>query len=282
VKIKNTLTFIYYSQMPLVLMAMVLTASISAVLTQAIPWTSVLLVGAATYFAYTLDNLIDWQRDKLHYQSIQNQIETYHRITYPILILTAVAIIYLILQSPEKLKIGLLLLGATTAMGIVRFSNYRSAHSESMNLVHFILNRLFITVIWTTVCVFLPLWNNDSTATPKTLRTALYIGQLIFSYAVLWKLEKSSPTLIGQILNSYWINVLEFLCLSAMTQVVLDVILQEFPLHNLLNLLPPLTSLLFLIKINKQPEKLRQKIGLLTLIMIFLTALSTVVHLILT
>jgi hypothetical protein len=158
----------YYSQLPLVIIAMVLTGSISVVLYGLINWQAVLLVGLSTFFTYSVDNLIDWKKDRAHYQTIAPMAKICHRISYILIPASAIAVILLILNSLENLRIGVLLLGASVAIGVTRFSSYRSGTPTNSNgVVDFILNRFFISLIWTIVCVFIPIWYNQNPGTTK-------------------------------------------------------------------------------------------------------------------
>jgi len=111
--------FVYYTHTPLVVLAMVLTGTISAVLFQRLSLQVIVLVGLSTYFTYSLDNLFDWKKDQTHYQNIEGMIQIYHKVTYLLIPSTAVGIFLLILQSSNELRIGILLLGAAVAMSTI-------------------------------------------------------------------------------------------------------------------------------------------------------------------
>ncbi len=270
---------IYYSQLPLVTMAVVLTASISAVLTYQISWSSVALVGLSTYFSYSLDNLFDWKKDQARYQNIQKTIEGYQKISYGLLALSAAGIVLLTFESGAELKIGLLLLGSAMAMGTFRFSSYRSGDKPA-TLTAFLLNRIFIALVWAVVCVFLPLWAVQGQVNGRFWRTFIYMCQLIFVYAVLWKYEKSHPETQTAIENSRLFTWLKIISLVAVGQVIVDAATGLFPPLNLVNMLPPLVSLMGVQIIQKNPSNLRAKIAWLTLALAVVTSLSAILHLI--
>lgn len=274
--------FTYYTHIPLVVLAMVLTVTISAVLYGNVSWRVILLVGFSTYLTYSLDNLIDWKKDQSHYESIQGPIQIYHKITYLLIPSAAIGIALLVLHSSNELRIGILLLGAAVAMSTTRFTNYRDGTTPGSKLLWgFFLNRLFISFVWTTVCVFLPIWYHNLPVMPITWHTFLYMYALIFSYAVIWKLEKSELKLQKQVFSSNLPSFLALLPLLAMFLVVYDIILGFAPLHNLVNLLPPIACMLGLMHIFRHPFNLQKKISLMTLILVLLCTLSAAVHLLL-
>lgn len=272
--------FIYYSHIPLVCLAMILTGTISAVLYGIITWRVILLVGLSTYFTYSLDNLIDWKKDRPHYANIEGLIYTYHKITYILIPCAAIGIILLIINSSNELRIGILLLGAAVAMSTTRFSNYRTKESqESQKLLGFLLNRVFIALIWTTVCIFLPIWYDNLPIMPITWHTFLYMYALILSYAIVWKLEKSDYDLQKRVFSFSIPSALILLSILPIFLVVYDILIGYAPIHNLINFAPPIASAMGLINISRNPFNLRKKINIMTLTLILLCSLSAFVHL---
>ncbi|MEA3326475.1 MAG: hypothetical protein U9R53_04100 [Chloroflexota bacterium] len=272
---------VYYSHITLVLLAMVLTGSISAVLYAQIKWQVILLVGIATYFTYSLDNLFDWKRDLARYRNIQELVQIYHRITYLLIPAAAIGILILTLVSNNELKIGIFLLGAAVAMGTTRFSIYRNnSSSPSQSISGFILNRLFITTIWTTVCVFLPNWYNNTEIIGRTWNAFFYIYCLIFPYAVLWKIESSAEPLKIKLLSSILMRVIVAFPVISIYFAIVDVISGAAHIVNLFNLLPPISIIVILFVINKKPNALKKKISLLTIILTLLCGSSALIHLI--
>ena len=272
---------LYYSHITLVVLAMVLTGSISAVLYGQIKWQAILLVGLSTYFTYSLDNLIDWKRDLTRYQKIQELVQIYHKVTYLLIPTAAIGILILTFVSSNELRIGILLLGAAVAMGTTRFSIYReNSSSPSQSILSFVLNRLFITTIWTTVCVFLPIWYYNSEIISRTWNAFFYIFCLIFPYAVLWKIESSVELLQKKILGSIIMRVLVSFPIISMIIVMIEVITDASPIVNLFNLIPPIAIITALIIIVRNANELRKKISLLTIILILLCSLSALMHLI--
>ena len=274
--------FIYYTHTPLVLLAMVLTGTITAVLYGTITWQVILLVGLSTYLTYSLDNLFDWTKDKSQYENLERLIKSYHKITYILIPGAALGIFFLVIQSSNELRTGILLLGAAVAMSTTRFSNYRekSTH-DSQTMLGFFLNRLFISFIWTTVCVFLPIWYNNLKIMPLTWHTFLYMYSLILSYAIIWKLEKSETALQKRIFKSKIPTILAMLPIFAMFLVVYDILSGIAPRHNLVNLAPAIACLIGIIRISRNPFNLKRKISLLTILLIVLCSLSAAVHLLL-
>lgn len=278
--IKKITTFVYYSHILLVSLAMVLTGTISAILYGQLSWQVILLVGLSTYLTYSLDNLIDWKKDQSHYEGIKAIVQTYHKISYILIPGSAIGIYILIINSSNELQTGILLLGAAVAMSTTRFSGYRNkSSSESQKIFAFLLNRTFISLIWTTVCVFLPIWYANLPVIPLTWHTFLYMYVLILSYAIIWKLEKSPATFQKEIFSSWIPKGLAGLSFLPLFLVFYDIIIGYAPVQNLVNLAPAVASLVGLVQISRNPIDLQIKISILTLILIGLCTISAIVHL---
>lgn len=241
---------------------MVLTGSISAFLQNEVRWQAVLLVGFVTFFTYSIDNLIDWQKDRTHYPTIQPAAKVYHRLLWLLIPASGTAVLLLVFRSPQGIRIGMLLLGATAAMGVIRFSTYRTHTQDSVPA--FIINRFFISLIWTIVCVFVPIWYGRFLGMLETSLLFLYMFFLIGIYAVVWKFEKSSSTLKKQLIQAKIFLGLEFLSVAAMTFVIVDVILRLHPPYHLVAVLGPIVYLIALPNIAASPKLFRQKISVLT------------------
>ena len=267
---------IYYSQITLVVLAIVLTASISAVVYNQFDWQVILLVGISTYFTYSLDNLIDWKQDMERYRNIKSFIRTYHKVLYFLIPAAGIGIVCLTLISPNELKTGILLLGAAVAMGTSRFPSYRkNSSSPARSIFRFVINRLFISIIWTTVCVFLPIWYRNNEILHLTWNAYAYTFCLILPYAVMWKLEASSEELRLRILNSKIIRILTVLPVISMLIVINDVLQGLFPTINLLNLLPPIALIVSQVLFQKKHNNAKLRVFILTLVLILLCGTST-------
>lgn len=270
----------YYSQFPLVILAMVLTGSIGVILYQRLIWEVIFLVGLSTFFTYSIDNLIDWEKDRAHYSQITSLIGVYHKILAALIPSSALGIIILTLRSPNELRIGILLLGAFVAIGVARFSTYRN---NTVNFIlpiwAFIFNRFFITTIWTIVCVFLPIWYVNDTVPGITWHVFFYMFSLIFIYAVLWKFEKSDYDLKKLIYNSRIFILLTILPFTAAALALFDVSKKLLPIYNLVNLIPPVACMIGLQLITRNPRLIRRKISLLTLSLVVLSTLTTALYL---
>ena len=277
---RNYFTLFYYSHIPLVVLAMVLTATISAVQYQRINWQVILLVGLSTYITYSLDNLIDWNRDKSHYKGLEVPIERYHKITYILIPTAAIGIIFLVFDSSNELRIGILLLGAAVAMNTTRFLVFKeNANQESRKLIGFFINRLFISTVWTTVCVFLPIWYDNEPITSLTWHTFVYMYVLILAYAIIWKLEKSPHPLQKKVFPSNIPKVLASTTFLPIVLVFYDILSGTAPIHNLVNLAPPIACLIGILRISGHPFNLQKKISLMTFVLIVLCSFSAYIHL---
>jgi len=237
----------YYSQVQLAVMAMVLSAASHIVLSGWLHWQSSLLIGLSTFLTYSVDNLFDWQKDRQYYQAEQGVIQRYHKLSYFLIGACVVGIVLLILQSQAALKLALLTLATLVVFATARFSAYRSLdHNKQETIRGFISNRLFITSIWTFVCVFLPLWYSQAQLDLRAWHIFGYLWLLIFPFAVLWKLEKSEVGLRQALLATRLPLVMQAFCLSAGLLVLIDTLLGIFPALTLVHLIPPATSFLLL------------------------------------
>lgn len=271
---------LYYSQFPLVVLAMVLTGSIGAVYYRHLIWEVVLLVGLSTFFTYSIDNLIDWEKDKAHYSQITDLVSVYHKVLSALIPASALGIIILTLRSSNDMRIGLVLLGASVAMGVSRFSTYRNATNNVISpILDFLLNRIFITTIWTIVCALLPIWYRDDTITKVFWHIFFYMFSLIFIYAILWKFEKSDATLKKLIYQSKIFLLLACFPVIAFILVIYDVSLGLLPIYNLFNLLPASASLIGLFLITRHPILIRWKISVLTLVLITMSSFTAILYL---
>jgi len=269
----------YYSQLPIVITAVVLTGTINAVLYQAVNLNVITLVGLATFLTYSIDNLIDWHRDASHYAHITRFVKIYHKLTYVFIPLSAAGIIYLTCKSSNDLQIGILLLGAAAVMGTTRLPNqWRNPATSEKSVQQFIINRLFVSTIWTIVCVFLPIWYSDSIMTPRTGTIFLYLFCLVFIYAILWKFEKSAYALKRKLLDSGLFRVLAIFAGAASLLVIFDILSGLAPVYNLVNLLPPIVNLVFIQRVTQKPVFLRRKISRFTAALILLCSLSAAIY----
>lgn len=269
----------YYSQLPIIITAMVLTGTINAVLYQYVDFQVVFLVGLATFLTYSVDNLIDWHRDVSRYAHITRYVKIYHKLTYVLIPFSALGIIFLTCQSSNELQIGMLLLGATAVMGTTRLPNHRANSGNTGESVQqFIKNRLFFSTIWTIVCVFLPIWYSGRMLTPRTWTIFLYLFCLVIIYAILWKFEKSAYTLKRKLLDSGVFRILAVFAGMAMLLVIFDILSRLAPLYNLVNLLPPIVSIIYLKRITQTPVFLRRKISQYTAPLVLLCTISAAIY----
>jgi uncharacterized membrane protein len=234
----------YYSQLQLVLIAMALTAASSAVLMRKIAWEGIWIVGLSTFITYNLDNLIDWKRDVAEYQDIKHIIPYYHKFCYIAMPVCAVGIVALIIQGNAVFQIGVLLLGATAVITIFRLPIFNKVLNAAGDFTGLLWNRIFISFVWTAVCVFTPVWYSNQQITPQAWMTYVYLWQLIFINALLWKLEKYSQRHITKQNLALVLLILQGLCITSTLLAIVDIILGYFPLHNLVVTLAPFATFL--------------------------------------
>jgi hypothetical protein len=278
--LRRYFSLFYYSNIHLALLAMVLSGSISAVLYADINWQVSAIVGLSTFFTYSLDNLFDWKKDQSHYQEIRKAIKNYHKVTYLLMPLSGLGVLLLVLDSPNELKIGVLLLGASAAMLTARFANYRELNNNNnQSLIQYLSNRIMISIVWTIVVVFMPVWYDRRAITMLTWHTFIFFFCLIFVYAVLWKYEKISIAQKKRLAHSRITFLIYFLPVLAAAIVVLDILLGLRTLLNLLNLLPIGVLMIFSNQILSKPNHLKQKVAGLTFLLTISIALSATLHL---
>ena len=276
---RRYLFLFYYTQIPLVLLAIILTSSISAVLYTEINWRVSALVGISTFFTYSLDNLFDWKKDQQHYQDIKKAIEFYHKISYGLILLSGLGVLLLTLTSPNDLRIGMLLLGASAGMLTARFANYRNTpRHQDPSLINFFIHRFLISIIWTIVVVFMPIWYDGRMINSLTWHTLFFMFNLIFVYAVLWKFEKTSLKLKRRILSSRFGSFLFIPPIISVGLIFYDIFSGLRTYLNLLNLIPISIALLYTYNVLNKPYQLRQKIAGLTFLLIITIPISAFLH----
>ena len=101
---------IYYSHIHLVIMAMVMTIAMNFVLTQHVSWQAVLLIGLATFVTYSLDNLVDWKKDKPLYPDESILIKRYQRVSIVLIILSLIGIMWIMLTTSAATTLTLVFL----------------------------------------------------------------------------------------------------------------------------------------------------------------------------
>lgn len=279
---KSIFNLLYYSHIQLVVAAMIITASINVIVTDNIPWGAVLLVGLSTYLTYSIDNLIDWKKDKLNYQNEVPLIKKYHKFTYFLIGLCLLGILLIILSTSTAFMISMALLGSSVVISTARVTAYRKLNSHNPETFYgFILNRIFISLVWTNVSVFLPLWYMGLPIDSQAWSAFIYTWQLIFIYAVLWRLEKTEGSLRERIVASPLWTVLKVLSITAGLWPVYSVLVGRFPIQNLFNMLPPLAIFILLHRWPASWEKARRQISLFTLCLTLCCLFTMIMHLIL-
>lgn len=146
-------------------------------------------------------------------------------------------------------------------------------------MIGFFMNRLFISLVWTTVCVFLPIWYDNEPITSLTWHTFVYMYVLILAYAIIWKLEKSPHPLQRKVFSSNIPKVMASITVLPIALVFYDILTVTAPIHNLVNLAPPIACLIGILRISRHPFNLQEKISLMTLVLIVLCSLSAYIHL---
>lgn len=275
----NVFSLFYYSQIQLVLIAVALTAATSAVLLKSITSESLWIVGLSTFATYSIDNLIDWKQDIKYYQNIKRIIPYYHKFCYAIVPICLLGIGFLVLTSNSRFQIGIMLLGATVLITIIRLPIFNKVLTTKNDFTNLLWNRVFISLIWAAVCVFTPVWYANQHLTPQTWMTYAYLTQLIFIDALLWKLEKSPEGFITENNLSFLSSILQYLCTTSILLAIVDVLLGYFPLYNLVVVLAPLVNLFVIRYWRKFHIDLRIIFTILVFTQIMCSFLTAFVHL---
>ncbi|MCJ7694938.1 MAG: hypothetical protein MUO40_05865 [Anaerolineaceae bacterium] len=278
---KSAFNLLYYSHSFLILPAMVISTTINVVLTQQITWGAIILLGLSTFLTYSIDNLIDWKKDQANYQDEAALIKKYHRVTYFLIVLSLLGILWIIFSTNTILLVSLTLLGSAVIMTTARFLAYRKLDRRNPETFSgFVLNRLFISLVWSIVCVFLPLWYAGTALDNKAWSALIYIFPLIFIYAVLWKLEKTDTVLREEILASPVWLILKVLSIWVALWSLSSTLMGRFPLTNLFNLLSPGVIFILLCKWPHSWENARKHITWFTFWLVLTCLISLIGHLI--
>ena len=278
---KPTFNLLYYSHSFLIFLAMIISATINVVLTQQITWGAIILMGLSTFLTYSIDNLLDWKKDQANYQDEAHLIKKFHKITYFLIGLSFLGILWFIFSTNTILLVSLVLIGSAVIMTTARFMAYRKLDRRNPEtFAGFIFNRVFVASVWSIVCVFLPLWYAGIAIDSRAWSVLVYIFPLIFIYAVLWRLEKTESALRKEILASpvWWF--LKVLSIFAGLWLLSSTIMGRFPIINLFNLLPPIAIFYLLLKWPRSWENARKDIAWLTFWMVLTCLVSLAGHLI--
>jgi len=232
---------IYYSHIYLVIMAMVMTSAMNFVLTQHVSWLAVLLIGLGTFVTYSLDNLVDWKKDKALYPNESILIKRYQRVSIVLIVLCLIGISWIMLTTSAALTLTLAFLAAVVLLSTIRFAAYRSVDSVSLHsIANFFVNRGFISLVWSAVCIFVPLIFEGMPVTWQAWSSLIYLWPLVFVYSVIWKLEKSEPYIRSALNTSSLRIYLQHLCLLTTLIPITNVILGKITPRSLVNILPGL------------------------------------------
>jgi hypothetical protein len=205
---------IYYSHIHLVIMAMVMTAAMNFVLTQHVSWLAVLLIGLGTFVTYSLDNLVDWKKDKALYPDESILIKRYQYVSIVLVVLSIIGIGWIMLTTSAQQTMALVFLAVIAFLSTIRIASFRRADTlKVQTFTSFFINRVFISLVWSVVCIFVPLAYEGLSVTWQAWSSLIYLWPLVFVYAVNWKLEKSDPYLRSALNNSILRIYLQLLCL---------------------------------------------------------------------
>jgi uncharacterized membrane protein len=174
--------------------------------------------------------------------------------------------------------VGILLLGATAVITILRLSVLDNVLNITNDLVALLWNRIFISCVWTAVCVFTPVWYANHPIVPQTWMTYAYLLQLIFINAALWKVEKNPQIFGDRRISSCAVLILQGLCWSSALLAIIDVMLGYFPLHNLVVVLAPIVTFVIITYWLRPWENLRITFTVLTFAQAGCSVLAMFVH----
>lgn len=274
-------TLIYYSHIHLVIMAMVMTTAMNFVLTQHISWPAVLLIGLWTFVTYSLDNLVDWKKDKVLYPDESILIKRYQRVSIVLIVLCLIGISWIMLTTSAALTLTLAFLAAVVLLSTIRFAAYRRADSVWRNsIASFFVNRVFISLVWSAVCIFVPIIYEGIPVTWQAWSSLIYLWPLVFVYAVIWKLEKSDPYLRSALNTSPLRIYLQHLCLLTTLIPITNFILGKITSRSLVNILPGLVIFILLEILHLEWKITRKQLLRIAMIMGGVSLAVFLIHLI--
>jgi hypothetical protein len=272
---------IYYSHIHLAIMAMVMTAAMNLVLTQHVSWLAVLLIGMATFVTYSLDNLVDWKKDKVHYPDETILIKQYQRISIGLFVLCLVGIFWIMATSSTLLTMALAFLAVIAFLSTIRIASFRQMDTiKVQTITSFFVNRVFISLVWSVVCIFVPLGYEGLPVTWQAWSSLIYLWPLVFVYAVIWKLEKSDPYLRCALNTSILRVYLQFLCLLTTLIPITNFILGKITTRSLVNILPGLVVFILLEKWHLDWKMTRKQLVRIALIMAGVILVIFLIHLV--
>ena len=272
---------IYYSHIHLVIMAMVMTTAMNFVLTQHVSWPAVLLIGLATFVTYSLDNLVDWKKDKVLYPDESILIKRYQRISIVLIALCLIGILWIMLTNSAATTLTLVFLAAVVLLSTIRIAAYRRVDSTRLpSMAQFFVNRVFISLVWSGVCIFVPLLYEGVPVTWQPWSSLTYLWPLVFVYAVIWKLEKSEPYLRSALNTSSLRIYLQHLCLLTTLIPITNVILGKITPRSLVNILPGLAIFILLEKLHLEWKISRQQLLRIAMILGGVILVVFLIHLI--
>ncbi len=254
----------YYSQIQLGLGAMFLTGAVSAVLTGEVIWNSILIVGLSTYIVYSIDNLIDWNEDRERFRSIEQIYWLYRIWCYLTIPLATLVVMWLTIEAHQGF-FSLLALAGTLSLGTVLLQLARRAPQVIHALRDILPNRLFISLVWAVIAVYVPVWYLNQPTVPQTWMALAFVWQLTFVNAVLWSLEILLERTTGvendrvagiPVLTA--IRALQVISFSAVVLAVVDILLGYFPIYNIVIITTPLLNMITLQFWQRSRGSLRQ------------------------
>jgi hypothetical protein len=272
---------IYYSHIHLVIMAMVMTAAMNFVLTQYVSWPAVLLIGLGTFVTYSLDNLVDWKKDKALYPDEFILIKRYQYVSIVLVVLAIIGIGWIMLTTSAALTLTLVFFAAVVLLSTIRFAAYRRVDSVSLHsIANFFVNRVFISLVWSAVCIFVPLMYEGMPVTWQAWSSLIYLWPLVFVYAVIWKLEKSEPYLRSALNTSPLRIYLQHLCLLTTLIPITNFILGKITSRSLVNILPGLAIFILLEILHLEWKISRKQLLRISMIMGGVILVVFLIHLI--
>jgi hypothetical protein len=273
---------IYYSHIHLVIMAMVMTTAMNMVLTQRVSWPAVLLIGLATFVTYSLDNLVDWKKDKALFPDETILIKQYQRVSIGMIVLSLVGIAWIMTASSALLTMVLVFLAIIAFLSTIRIASFRRADTQKVQtFTGFFVNRVFISLVWSVVCIFVPLAYEELPVTWQAWSSLIYLWPLVFVYAVNWKLQKSDPYLRASLNASYLRIYLQLLCLLTTLIPITNFILGKIKSPSLVNILPGLVIFILLERRHLEWKVTRKHLVQIALIIAGVILVVFLIHLIL-
>lgn len=249
------LELLHYSRFPLIVTSGLLATTNSSVLIGSFAWQPTVIVMLGTYIVYTIDNLIDWSREREILSHIESVYICYRNISIVFMLVASVAIILLSLNRGVQFALTLMIF-YLISLGIIIVSRVTKLFTP--DTTYYWVERLVVALSWSLITLAVPLQYADAEYDITALLTFVYVWQIAWVIGVIWRYstvvnlvqingEMSDEKVNVEILKTKrLVQILQIVCIIAATQATVDILLGFFPVHNSIVLTVPIVELVFL------------------------------------